>query len=382
MYFEDYPQSFHGAQQSLYYLLKELNREIYDPIVVCPFEGVFTKKLSEIGVDWIILSPSSKFNQYDKAILKSSIFTKFRMIVELIPFLKKFSKILKEHEIKLAHFNMLRSLLIYGLVFKLKGIPIIWHLRGDDYKSKLFDFLMKVGKYLSDKIIVVSKHIKNVFPNSPKCELVYNGLDVGEFDTQEFEYINKQFSIEENTITIVCVGTLVEKKGQIYLIRAIKKVDAIFSNIKVLIIGDAPEEGSDEYKKLLNSEVNKLGLSDKIIFTGWRDDVSKIFKSADIFVLTSLKEAFGRVTIEAMYSKLAIIATNSGGTPELIEEGKHGILVEPENVEELYRALIHLIENPDYRRKIGNLANKAVMERFTTKITASKIEQIYKELLQ
>ena len=151
------------------------------------------------------------------------------------------------------------------------------------------------------------------------------------------------------------VGRLAEVKGVTYLIEAMKQVDAM-----LVIVGDGPlREQLEEQAKLLGDKVQFLGAKT-------HDQLAEIYASADVFAAPSVRakdggvEGFGLVFLEAMASGLPIVASRSGGIPDLIHNGENGLLVEPGNVEELAGAIERVLENRDMRAELVTSGNKTV----------------------
>jgi len=129
--------------------------------------------------------------------------------------------------------------------------------------------------------------------------------------------------------------------------------------------------------------VKNYGLEDTIRFLGLREDVPKLMFASDIFVLTSLWEGLPGVVLEAMAVGLPVVATDVGGTPELVEDGTNGFLIPPGNPMKMADAIEKLINmSGEARRKIGSMGKEIVKEKFTVETMARKHEGLYVKLLQ
>ncbi|PIU68061.1 MAG: glycosyltransferase family 1 protein, partial [Armatimonadetes bacterium CG07_land_8_20_14_0_80_40_9] len=147
------------------------------------------------------------------------------------------------------------------------------------------------------------------------------------------------------------------------------------TNIKFLIVGDGP------LREELKEQSKDLGIEDEVTFTGSRQDIPEIMAALDIFVLTSIKEHFGRVVIEAMACGKPVIATNSGAVPEIVEDKVTGILVPPEDSEKLAEAIIELLEDKEKAKEMGIAGRKRVEELFSIEKHTRQIEEVYLSLL-
>ncbi|MFO0780554.1 MAG: glycosyltransferase family 4 protein [Candidatus Gracilibacteria bacterium] len=211
--------------------------------------------------------------------------------------------------------------------------------------------------------------------------VIHNGIDLEAFEkellhftTQEKHKIRSQLFGAENTDTIILtVAALHPRKGLQYLIRGMKEVIENKNDVKLVIVGEGPEE--EDLKKL----IKKLKLENHIRLVGKQESIPKILKSSDLFVLPSVKEAFGLVLLEAMAAQLPIVATNVGGIPEIVEDRKSGFLVEPGSAEALAKTIIMLLKNKPLREKIAFLGHHQV-KRFGIESMVEKTKKIYERI--
>jgi len=134
-------------------------------------------------------------------------------------------------------------------------------------------------------------------------------------------------------------------------------------------------------KENLNNLTVELGVNREVKFLGVRKDVKELMVSSKIFVLPSRSEGFGMVIIEAMSNMLPVIATNVGPIPEIIENGKDGILVPPENPKALARAISNLLENEELREKLSKAAYRKVREKYSIDTYSVRMLDFYKSLV-
>ena len=168
-------------------------------------------------------------------------------------------------------------------------------------------------------------------------------------------------------------------KGHKYLIEAAKIVLGKIKNVKFIITGSS--QGNNGHEMELKNMVKNYGLEDKIIFTGYRKDIKNIIALMDIFVFSAVGEGFGRVLIEAMALQKPIVAANSGGIPEIVVDGKTGILVPERDLLSIASAIIKLINEKDIRVKMGMAGRKRVEEMFTIERHVKGIEGEYYKIL-
>lgn len=229
---------------------------------------------------------------------------------------------------------------------------------------------------LTARIIGVSEFTSNrklikIFKNK-SCGAIYN------FPPQpvktDFE-IRKELDFGPSDIIIVTVARIVRDKGYHIFDEAILRFKDV-ENLKFLIVGDG--DYLPEMKLKLTNQID----SKQVFFLGHRDDVQQILKGCDIFVLPTLHETLSIALLEASVEGLALIGSNTGGVPEIIEHEYNGILVEPGNVDELAEAIDLLIKNTDLRIKLAKNAKVRVAQKFSSEIIEAKIDAAYKNLLK
>jgi glycosyltransferase involved in cell wall biosynthesis len=173
------------------------------------------------------------------------------------------------------------------------------------------------------------------------------------------------------------VGSIQPLKGQDEAIKALSELVRRGVDAHLLIVGD----GNRSFTASLNEQVRDYGLERRVTFTGYVKEPTRFMRIADVTLLCSAWEAFGRVIVETMLAGKPVIATaNSGGTAELIEEGKTGLLYERGNYIELADKIQYLYENPEVRSKLGQAGYTWVVGRFTQERYASEMLDLFTEV--
>lgn len=182
-----------------------------------------------------------------------------------------------------------------------------------------------------------------------------------EFKNQD---LRKEFGAGESDILIGLVGRLDPQKGQLELIKAFAQARLKNEQLKLVLVGDVTEGAGSDYKNLLQNEVEKNNLTKHVHFAGFRSNIPEIMASLDIFCLCSYQEAFGFVVVEAMMSGTAVIATNSGGVPDILQSNRYGYLIPPKEIDPLVKALLELSQSADKRKELGDRARNYALETF------------------
>jgi len=235
----------------------------------------------------------------------------------------------------------------------------------------------KVIEKGSRKIIAVSEGVKreileNYNVPEEKITVIPNGVDLEEFkpDKRKRNKIREMYKINNNEIVIMFSGHEFKRKGLEFIIKALPFVKG---EVKLLVVG---KDSTDYYKKL----ASKLGISDRIIFTGFVPDISEYYAASDIFVFPTAYEAFSLATLEAVASGLPILATKVNGTEELIKEGYNGFFI-MRNPRDIAEKINILVEDENLRKQMSKNARKTA-EKYSWDEVAKKTLEVYEEVLR
>lgn len=174
---------------------------------------------------------------------------------------------------------------------------------------------------------------------------------------------------------LLCVARLVPVKGQTYLVQAWPSVLKREPRALLLLVGDGPEE------RLLRSRAAELGLGGSVRFLGFRQDIPSLLALAEALVLPSLNEGFGLVLLEAMAMGKPVVASAVGGIPEVVLDGRTGLLVPPADPEALAVAILRLLEDPRAAQRLGEAGRERARESFSREAFIQAHRKLYGELL-
>ena len=229
----------------------------------------------------------------------------------------------------------------------------------------------------SDRIVTPSnayrEDVARVFPQlRGKIVFIHNGVDLAELANRSCNSVNIQ-----RPPYILCVAMHNEKKGIDVLLRAFALIHDKEPSLKLVLAGDGPLHGQ------LKHLASALGIANKVEFLGrqGRTQVANLLHGCEVFVLPSRSEPFGIVLVEAMACKKPIVATTAGGIPEIIENQKNGILVEPDDEKGLAEALITVLKDENLRINIAVKGYSTVRERFRIDDTGIAYEDLFVDLI-
>lgn len=355
-----------GGESVLLDLVSNLNKELFEPVVLSFTDGPMIQQLEALGIPVFVIHTERPFD--------FRIWNKVKMLVK------------KEH-IDIIHAHGTRAASnLYRSATSLK-LPFVYTCHGwsfhPDQSSLTRALRIRSENFLTrraDRNICVSNANselgKKLFGDSFDPIVIQNSVDTDKFNpNKSFKDIRTEFNIKNDEVLLLFLARFTYQKQPVVLIRAFEEALKKYPKLKLLMVGDGDE------KAAAMRLIEDSGLKDKIILEKFRQDVPDILNAADIFVLPSLWEGLPMALLEAMSMKKAIIASNVDGNPEVIENGKSGILIDTNNLQsDLSAAIIHLTENPGLRKTMGDEAGKRIANHFNVGAMTRKNEELYSGL--
>lgn len=357
LYFTSFGTLKGGGQRSLFYLLRGLNRNLFNPVVVSPEPGDLVDQLQALGIVTLVL-PFKRLRQLS------------------VGFVLRIFRLIRERQISIVHTDAPAETFYAGIAALLAGVPLVWHIRVSD--SGPADRLLAA---LATRLVMVASSLRARFPSTPAHKLIpiINGIDVTEFDARPSVEIREEIGLGSASLLIGCVGRQEEMKGQEYLIRSVKLLSGRSENFRVLLIGAAEVE----YKEKLLTLIHELKVEGLFINLGFRPDTPGIIKELDIIVsASSFGEGLSRVILEAMAASKPVVATAVGGANEAVLDGITGYVVPPRDPPALADAMLRLLTSPERRQEFGVRGRRRVEEHFTLADNIATTERLYLEILE
>jgi glycosyltransferase involved in cell wall biosynthesis len=356
LYTTSFSRMIGGGQWSLYYLIKHLQKNTFHPIVLCPAEGELAKRMKGVGAE-VVFFDVGRIRYLDPLVIK------------------KFASLIKERRIAIIHTDSTTETFYAGIAARMMRIPLVWHIRVSEEEWVVDRILAN----LSTKLILVANAINQRFvwlKDHKKMVVIYNGIDLEEFDHfSATSSIRKEFNITRDTVLIGCIGRIEKRKGPEYLISAMREIDST----KLILIGT----GEKEYIRKVKMLCDEFGISDRVMFSGSRDDIPSVLNEIDILVFPSISgEGFPRVILEAMAAGKPVVATDNAGNPEAVEDGLTGYIIPAGNISALAAKLNELVANKKKRMAMGQAGRKRVEEFFTVQHYVQSIQELYHEILR
>ena len=291
----------------------------------------------------------------------------------------------------IVHTHTSKAGILGRLAARIAGVPIVVHrthghvFYGYPYgriMTKIYIALERFAALFTDRIITLTErevweHVQLGVAPRTKFVAIPSGVRLEGFSESSVDpgRLKESLSIPEGCRVIGCVGRLTYPKGHRVLIEAAALLVQDIPHVRFLIVGDG------ELTEEIQSLVLAKGLKGNVSFLGWRDDVPDLLRIMDLFVLASLNEGMGRVLVEAMAAGRPIVATRTGGIPDVVQDGKTGILVPPGDPHRLAQAMKLLLNNQELASRMGEEGTRRAKE-FSSEAMIESIQQLYEQLLR
>ena len=291
----------------------------------------------------------------------------------------KLASLFHKHRIDIAHTRSWGTLLEGMLAAKAAGVPAIIHgehgfLKADTKKHILIqrllwrtaDQVMCVSEALRDKIAATIG-----FPKD-RIHVIKNGVDINRYNlSPNGNDFKAAMGFPTEDFLFGSIGRLVPVKDYATLLRAAKVVMTSVPNSQLIFVGDGPRRHE------LEVLANDLGIAGRVHFLKWSEEVPRIMAALDVFVLSSISEGMSNSILEAMCSCKPVVATAVGGNPELVVDGKTGILVPSKDPQQMGHAILELLRDSKKRRRMGEAGRQRVEAEFSLPQMIRNYEKMY-----
>lgn len=344
-----------GASRVLYTNLRLLDLDRIRPVVMLPKEGPIIADLKARNIEYLIWGGLTELGDFGAAL--KAMWRMFRFI--------------RNQEVDVIHVNQADSWRpVELLVAKYLGIPVVTHLHTADNNPSPY-------VKQSSAILAVSEFVARQSSSElgPKY-VVHNPVDLGRFDTAKD--MRGEWASSKDDILISFVGQIREIKGVGDFIAMAHRID--LPNARFLIAGECRDPKKFEGAYSEDDLVRAFAGDERFRYLGYLEQVEDLYRSSDIIVMPSRwQEPLGLIGIETGACGKPVVATRSGGIPEVVLDGETGLLVEIGDVEGLARGVRMLMDDRNRRERMGEAARRRVEEKFTT-APVRELEAVYEEL--
>jgi glycosyltransferase involved in cell wall biosynthesis len=374
-----------GSAQNTLLTCLGLNKERYEVILA---HGL---SLESHMTDWEKSSVGKGLKEAEdqgvKVIPVPSLVRRMDPVQDLRAFICLWMLLIRERP-AIVHTHTSKAGLLGRWAAKLAGVPIVVHTpHGHVFYghfgplvSRFFLALEKIASPLTDRLVALTEGERNDYIELSVCKAdrvltIHSGVDIDRYRTAQVDVKKKMRSLglSPNGLVVGTVGWLLPIKGPMVLLKAMAGVWQTHPEIRLFYVGKGELEAG------LKAEALRMGQSDRVSFLGWREDIPEIMKILDIFVLPSLNEGMGRVLAEAMAAGKPVVASNTGGIPDLVKHGLNGFLVEPGDVNGFCLAIQKLSNDEKMRDEMGK-QGRTVAQDFGVEKMVGKIDALYRSV--
>lgn len=255
--------------------------------------------------------------------------------------------------------------------------PAVVHVHGIDQLSRLPRYVLRRSKRLVAISEFVAERIRSYGVPAERIHCLHNPVLVEQTPPTAREAVREKYGIPVDAPVVAIFGRVVRWKGQLEFLRAAKVVLEHVPTARVAIVGDEADR-FDDYGTAIRALVEQSGLRDRVIFTGFVEDVASMYAAMDVVVHASIEpEPFGLVITEAMSHGIPVLASTLGAPREIIRDGVTGFLVHPEDTTRLAATIESLLSDPALRQRIGEAGRAHVLETYSLARYAKAMEALY-----
>lgn len=303
--------------------------------------------------------------------------------------LAQLTRMLRGRRYDIVHTHTSKAGFIGRIAARLAGVPVIIHTPHgnifDGYfspvKTRMFMWMEQYASRFTDRIIEltdggIEEHLAAGIGRKEQFAVIFSGIDLSPYDQAiaRRETTRAALGADSDTILVGGVGRLETVKGFAYFVEAAREALRSNPRLKFVLAG----QGSLEAE--LRDSARDMG--ERFVFLGPRNDVPDIMAALDIFVLPSLNEGMGRVLLEAGAAGAVSVATRVGGVPDVIRDGKTGILTPVRDGIALARGISALADNAALRSEMGREARDFVVPAYSLENMVQKLEALYETVLE
>lgn len=354
-------QGWRGGEAQVLNLCEGLRNRNIESIVVTSLNSELHERLLSQGFGVYSLSTTNPINPFT---------------------ILKINKALRLEKPDLIHCHTARAHTL-ALLATAAGLslPIIVSRRVD---FPVANNILSKWKYHHPRLhyIAISEGVKKVLheagiPNS-RIDVVHSGIEPDKFAKvgKTRHELLQELNLPSRALIVGNVAALTDHKGQRYLIEAAKIVTHILPEVIFLIAGEGEERPN------LEQQIKRLGLEEKVRLLGFRQNIGDIMRLFHLFVLSSHLEGLCTSILDALLLKIPVVATNTGGVPEIIKDHKTGLLVEPKNPSLLAEAILYALQHPSEMKRMAERGYELVLEHFTVDNMVRDTINVYHKILR
>ena len=347
----------YGGPQQVIYLVEALDERGHESILVCPPGSGVDQAARSVGIRVQNLFCAGDLD---------------------LPFAYRLTQYLKELQPDLVHCHSRRGAdMLGGMAASFADIPAVVSRRVDNTEMRLVAAL----RYRPfRKVIAISETIARVLREhgvaDDRIEVIRSAVDTGQLSRPaDCGKLREELAVPADACVVAAAGQLIPRKGHRYLLQAVADLHRRYPQLRLVIFGEG------YLNNQLRAQSASLGLGDVVQFAGFRDDLDDFMGCIDIFAHPALAEGLGVATLKAAAAAVPVVGFAAGGLPEAVVDGETGVLVPPEDVDALSRALATLIGDADLRQRMGAAGQDRMQTEYSIATMADKHVNLYETIL-
>jgi glycosyltransferase involved in cell wall biosynthesis len=353
-----------GSQTHLVQVLRLLDRQRFAPALYClTGEGVLLDTVRALGVPVVDGGVRHGFRGH-----------------HALAAIRRLVSYLRRERADVVHNYLLRANAIGSVAARVARVPVMLCSKRGCHERRGVELAgAKIGNWLADCVTVNADAVRDFVHANEGCPrekmiVIPSGVDTDRFRPVEGTHFKARLGLPEERITVGVVTRMRVRKGVEEFIRAIARVRETQPAVHGVIVG---EVSLDE---VLQTLVHGLGLEGHLTLLGRRSDMPEVLSAFDVFVLSSHDEGMSNAILEAMAMERPVVATDVGGTGEVVRHGQSGLLVPPKDPETLAAAINEVVAQAVRAREMGRLGRRIVEEGFSAHAMVRQMEHLYCDL--
>ncbi len=370
-------ETFGGGSKMLLRLLQSIDKEKFEPLLLSNANDELCQKADDHGIEVKVVPFYGALDTYNRGLLSE---------LHLLPFAGlrtlQFNVNVRQYlsEADIIWCKNLRAVLTLLPHIVATRTPTIWNIGLGLESSGKITHLNSLALRAVDHVFIESeKQAKRIFTtaqynsHAAKFTVFHKGIDTSKFDPQSVKSSN-----ESDTFTIGTAASLTPRKGIAYLIDALPMILEEREDVRLRIAGTAPD-GHEDYENQLREMVDQYGIGSHVEFLGWVEDMPAYLYSLDVFVLPSLNEGIPGAVREALAMEVPVIATDVGGTSDVVIDVETGYLIPPDDAQEIADRVLRLYTK-SHMRNAGTRGRELIQNQFSVEKYVENYEMFLSEI--
>ena len=377
--FISHSAELNGAERMLLSLIQNLDRRRFTPHLALPEDGPLRDGAEAVGcavitapMKWSLTVPGDVWKQPLSALWNRAA-------------VRRIAEYAVDRDCRLIYSNTAATF-CGALAAQRLSLPHVWAVHeiisGPDAHLVSLRGAARLTEWMGERscaVIANSETTARSFAGRPNIHIIPNGFEFSEPDQGAAAVFRKNAGAEPDDFLLGVVGKLYAGKGQMEIVRALPFLVEVFPRIKLVLIGGG---GDARYERRIRRFRRENRLEDRLVLSGYAEDLTSALHALDCLVIPSTVESFGRVAVEAMAVHIPVLAVARGGLKEIIEQGRTGFLLDDVEPGTLVKAVRLVKEETDFVRRVTDAASLLVRERFSLERHVSSVEKVITTCLE